>query len=274
MSCIIVAEIGINHNGCLATAMKMIKVADDAGCNCIKFQKRTIDKVYTAQELAKPRESPWGTTTRQQKEGLEFGFGEYRQIDEYCKYNDTLWFLSPWDVESVDFLSRFDPPFIKVASALITDMELLAEIRDTHIPVIISTGMSTDDEVRQAVDFLGDQLEYILACTSTYPTLTNEMNLRYITTLKQQYPGKRIGFSNHSPGIIFCLAAAALSAEMIEFHLTLDRSMYGSDQAASIESTGATRLVRDIRAIEDAMGDGKATVFPSEEVVKEKLRKK
>jgi sialic acid synthase SpsE len=204
---------------------------------------------------------------------LEFGFVEYDAIGASCRFKDIPWFASPWDVDSVGFLTQFDPPFIKVASALITDFDLLAAIRDTGVPVIISTGMSTAEEIDKAVNFFGDQLEYILACTSTYPTRTEEMNLRYIETLKKQYPNKRIGFSNHSPGIIFCLAAAALGAEMIEFHLTLDRSMYGSDQAASIEPTGARRLVRDVRAIEQGMGDGACRVWPSEEVIKGKLRK-
>jgi N-acetylneuraminate synthase len=279
MSCIIVAEIGINHNGDLDIAKKMIAEAKQAGCSVVKFQKRTVDRVYTPEQLDKPRESPWGTTTRQQKEGLEFGESDYRQIDAYCNYKITRWFASPWDVDSVAFLAHLDPPFartasaIKIPSALITDFELLAAIRQSDIPVIMSTGMSTAEEIDKAVDFFGDQLEYILACTSTYPTRAEEMNLRYIETLKKQYPHKRIGFSNHSPGIIFCLAAAALGAEMIEFHLTLDRAMYGSDQAASIEPTGARRLVRDVRAIEAAMGDGACRVWPSEEAIKEKLRK-
>jgi N-acetylneuraminate synthase len=266
---LIVAEIGINHNGSLENAKKMIDVAFEAGCDYVKFQKRTVNKVYTLKELDKPRESPWGHTVRRQKEGLELTTKEYDIIHPYCP---VLWYASPWDWESVAFVNSFDPPFIKIPSALNTHWGILEAIRESGKPVIMSTGMSTEKEVDAVVKFFGDQLEYILACTSTYPTKAEEMNLRYIATLKKEYPDKRIGFSNHSPGIIFCLAAAAMGAEMIEFHLTLDRSMYGSDQAASIEPTGARRLVRDIRAIESGLGDGKAKVWPSEESIKRKLR--
>jgi N-acetylneuraminate synthase len=268
-NCKIVAEIGINHNGSIENAKKMIDVAFEAGCDYVKFQKRTIDKVYTQEQLDTPRESPWGTTTREQKVGLELARDGYDIIHAHCP---VLWYASPWDAESVVFVDSYAPPFIKIPSALNTHWDLLEAVKESGKPVIMSTGMSTAAEVDAVVKFFGDQLEYILACTSTYPTKADEMNLRYIETLKKQYPDKRIGFSNHSPGIIFCLAAAAIGAEMIEFHLTLDRSMYGSDQAASIEPTGARRLVRDVRAIESGMGDGKARVWPSEEKIKQKLR--
>ncbi len=274
MNCLTIAEIGINHNGDLETAQKLIDAASFAGCDGVKFQKRTIDLVYSKEELDKKRESPWGNTNRQQKEGLEFGNAEYDIIDEYTKTKNLMWFGSPWDCKSVDFLAEFNPPFIKIASALITNMELLEAIKSKNIPIIISTGMSTKKEVCTAVDYLGSSLVYILACTSTYPTKAEEINLGFITTLKKEFPKHKIGFSNHSPGIIFAEAAVALDVEMIEFHITLDRTMYGSDQASSIEPFGMLRLVRNIKAIQQGMGSGEWTVFPSEELIKQKLRKK
>ncbi len=273
MSCLTIAEIGINHNGSLTTVQKLIDAASFAGCDGVKFQKRTIASVYSKEELDKKRESPWGNTNRQQKEGLEFDFTEYQVIDKYASTKNLIWFGSPWDCESVDFLAKFNPPFIKIASALITNMELLEAVKSANIPVIISTGMSTKEEVYIAVEYLGSSLVYILACTSTYPTKAEEMNLRFITTLKKEFPKHKIGFSNHSPGIVFILAAATLGAEMIEFHITLDRTMYGSDQASSIEPFGMLRAVRNIEATQQGIGTGEWTVFPSEEIIKQKLRK-
>jgi len=269
----LVAEIGINHNGDINTTKQLIRMAKEAGCDYVKFQKRTIDVVYSKEELDKPRESPWGTTNRQQKEGLEFGKQEYDEIDVCCEHIHLPWFASPWDVESVNFLINYNIPYIKVASACITDFRLLEAVRQTNIPVILSTGMSTKQEVYKAVNFLGDQVEYILACTSTYPTDTVEMNMNFIKTLKKEFPTKRIGFSNHNAGILYCVVSAALGAEMIEFHITLDRSMYGSDQAASIEMPGVRKIVNYVRSIEDAMGTGEWTVFDSEEKIKQKLRR-
>lgn len=273
MSCKIVAEIGINANGDINIAKQLMDACRLAGVDMVKFQKRTIDAVYTKEELDRPRESPWGTTNRQQKEGLEFGLKEYFDIYQYSRVNKLPFFASPWDVASVEFLKTYNPPYMKVASASITDYKLLEAIRETNIPVIISTGMSTRDEVYAAVDWFGDQLKYILACTATYPTANNEVNLNHLQTLKKEFPKYKIGFSNHSPGIIYMVAAVALGAEMIEFHVTLDRAMYGSDQAASIEVPGILSLCKYVHRLEIAMGTGEWVVFPSEQAIKDKLRK-
>lgn len=271
--CIIVADIGINHNGDIEIAKRLIDTIKLAGCDFVKFQKRTIDAVYSEEELDKHRESPWGTTNREQKAGLEFSKEEYNEIDINCNFRCIEWFASPWDVESVGFLAQYKPLYIKIASACITDFEILNAVRMTGISVILSTGMSTRKEVKEAVCYLGNQVEYILACTSTYPTADDEMNLNFIGTLKQEFPEYKIGFSNHSSGIIYMCAAVALGAEMIEFHTTLDRAMYGSDQSASIEIPGVQSVVKHVRHLEKARGSGDWIVYPSEEKIKEKLRK-
>lgn len=270
----LVGEIGINHNGSLDITKELIRVADFAKLDYVKFQKRDVNVVYTKEYLDSPRKSPWGTTQREQKEGLEFGADEYRQIDDYIKTHTSTkgWFASPWDTNSVAFLSRFKVPYIKVASAMVTNFEILDAIKQTGIPAIISTGMSTKEEVDACVNYLGNQLEYILACVSTYPTPNEHMNMNFIKTLKSTYPQYRIGFSNHNSSIQFCLAAAILGAEMVEFHMTLDRSMYGSDQAASIETSGILKIGAHIRAIDSAMGDGEWGLAPGEEEIKKKLR--
>lgn len=278
---ITVAEIGINHNGDIDIAKKLIDVAALARCDYVKFQKRTVEKVYTPEELDRPRESPWGTTNRHQKNGLEFSKSQYDEINHYCRIKNIGWFASPWDVESVDFLAWYNPEYMKVASACVTDVALLERIKETQRPVILSTGMSTHDEVLAACDILGEQVCYLLACTSTYPAAPAEMNMQFIRTLQDfehnnwmvTFPRGKIGFSNHSPGLTFCLVAAALGAEMIEFHITLDRSMYGSDQAASIEPQGVLALMKHLKAIEVGMGSGEWTVFESEEQIKRKLRR-
>lgn len=269
----IVCELGINCNGDINVAKSLINKASLSGCHYVKFQKRDINLVYSKQELDKYRESPWGNTVRDQKTKLEFDQYQYRIIDEHCHLNNIEWFASPWDVNSVDFLMQFKIPYIKIASALITDLELLSKVKYTNLPVIISTGMSTKQEVSNCVNFLGDQLEYILACTSTYPTPLNEVNLSFISTLKKEFPNKKIGFSNHHPGILFAAVSVAMGAEMIEFHATLDRSMYGTDQSASIEPPGISKLCDYVRDLSVAIGDGKWTVFPGEQIVKAKLRK-
>jgi len=271
--CLIVGECGINHNGNLTTAFKLIEDAKQAGCDFVKFQKRTVNLVYTKEELDKPRRSPWGTTNREQKNGLEFNEQDYDDINEYCRVNSIPWFGSPWDVKSVELLALYKQPYIKVASALMTDFEVLKGIKETKIPVIVSTGMTTKIELDNVLSYLDSQVEYILACTSTYPTPPEEINLNFIKTLKDEYPRYKIGFSNHFQGITYVICAAALGAEMIEFHITLDRSMYGSDQASSIEPTGVIKIVKAIRAIETGMGDGKWHVFPGEKPIKKKLRK-
>ncbi len=269
----LVAEIGINHNGNINIAKRLIDVAAIAGCDYVKFQKRTIDVVYPEEVLDKYRESPWGTTNREQKYGLEFGQNEYDQIDEYCRGKRIGWYASPWDVESVNFLRQYRPMYIKVASACLTDNELLAKMYGTAADLILSTGMSTRDELVQALSKVGTRTSHILACTSTYPTRDDEMNLNFIKTLQDQYPVYNIGFSNHSPGIQYSVVSAALGAKMIEFHITLDRAMYGSDQAASIETGGVMSLCKHVRNLEKAMGTGEWTVFESEEVIKKSLRR-
>jgi len=269
----ITAEVGINANGDINLAKKLIDVASLAGCDAVKFQKRTVEAVYTPEQLDVPRKSPWGKTNREQKYGLEFGISDYREIDEYCELKGIEWFASPWDVRSAYFLDMFFSKYIKIASASITDFELLEAVMSTGKDIIISTGMSTKEELDNALKIVGKNVKYILACTSTYPTVPDEMNLNFIKTLKEQYPQYKIGFSNHSPGIMFMVAAAALGAEMIEFHITLDRAMYGSDQAASIETGGVMSLCKHIRNIEKGMGTGDWTVFESEEKVKKSLRR-
>lgn len=269
----VVAEIGINHNGDLDIAKQLIDRAAVVGCDFVKFQKRTVNKVYTFEELEKDRESPWGTTNRQQKEGLEFHKGHYDEIDNYCFSKGIGWFASPWDVASVDFLMQYNLPFIKIPSALVTDYELLEKIQQVDVPVILSTGMCVWEEVAKAVDILAPHIEYILACTSTYPTFDHEMNLSFLKTLAEDFPEHRIGFSNHNPGIFYAAVAAAFGAQMIEFHVTLDRAMYGSDQSASIELAGMTALLKYIRRLPEAMGTGDWVVTESEQKIKDKLRK-
>lgn len=270
----LVCELGINHNGDINIAKKLIDVAALTGCDFVKFQKRTIDLVYTEEELNKYRESPWGTITREQKHGLEFGKEQYDIIDEYCKQKNIPWFGSGWDPVSVKFLASYNIPYIKVASPTITNFEVLHAVKETNLPAIVSTGMSTKKEVDSCLRFLGDQVEYILACTSTYPCNDEEMNLNFVKTLKKEYSKYRVGFSNHHPGIYFCCVAAALGSEMLEFHITLNRAGYGTDQAASIEPPGVYKIVDYVRGFEIAGGDGRWIVFPSEEIVKKKLRRK
>lgn len=271
----IVGEVGINANGSVDLAKKIIDVAVREELTYVKFQKREIPLVYTKEELDTYRESPWGTTNREQKYGLEFTREDYEEIDCYCKKKGIGWFASPWDYVSVAFLKSFDVPYMKVPSPLITDYDYLNVIKATNIPVIISTGMSTKEEFDKALDVLGSNVEYILACTSTYPTPTDEINFNFIRTLKYEYGDKyKIGYSNHHPGILYCTIAAVLGCEMIEFHMTLDRALYGSDQASSIEQAGVHKIVDYIRDMEIARGDGEWHVFPGEEKIKKKLRKK
>jgi len=268
----IVAEIGINHNGDMNIAKKLIDVAYSAGCDYVKFQKRTINLVYTEEELDAPRESPWGTTNREQKEGLEFGEYKYLEIDEYCK-GKIKWFASPWDIVSMHFLSQFDIPFIKIPSALITNEELISA-QSPKQKFIISTGGSTPDEIERAIQIIGqDRIYCILHCTSTYPTKPEEINMLAMLALKQRYPWTKVGFSNHYPGLNAMRMAAILGADMIEFHLTLDRTMYGSDQAASIEPRGLFEFMETLKLTKQMMGDGIKKVYDSEVPIMEKLRR-
>lgn len=268
----VTAEIGINHNGNILLAKELIDAAVDAGCNAVKFQKRTVFEVYTLDELGRQRESPFGTTNGDLKLGLEFGQEDYERIDAYCHKQGVLWTASCWDSGSVDFIDQFDPPYYKVASASLTDDDLLRHIRSKGKPVILSTGMSTMVEIDHAVEVLGEEDLIILHCTSTYPAQTNELNLRMIETLQVRYDVPT-GYSGHEVGLQTTLAAVALGASMVERHVTLDRSMWGSDQAASVEPQGFQRLVRDIRVIETAMGDGVKRVYESEVPVRDKLRR-
>jgi N-acetylneuraminate synthase len=268
----IVAEIGINHNGSIDLAKKLIDVAVGAGCNAVKFQKRTIEVVYSESELARPRESPFGTTNGDLKRGLEFGLDQYREIDAYCKEKGIAWFASCWDEGAVDFIDQFAPPCYKIASASLTDDNLLRHTRAKGRPIILATGMSTLEEIYHAVDVLGREDLVILHSCSTYPALYEELNLRVIPILAQQF-GVPVGYSGHETGLPSSVAAVAIGACMVERHVTLDRSMWGSDQAASLEPNGITRLVRDIRLVETALGDGVKRVMDSEVPVMEKLRR-
>lgn len=271
--CFVVAEIGINHNGDVELAKKLIDASILAGCDAVKFQKRTVDVVYTAEELARPRENPFGATNGDLKRGLEFGKAEYDEIDRYCREKGILWYVSCWDEGAVDFIEEnYDMPCYKIASASITDDNLLRHHLKTGKPIIISTGMSTLEQIDHAVEVLGKDNLVILHCTSTYPSKLSELNLRGIKTLEDRY-GVPIGYSGHEVGLATSLAAATLGACMIERHITLDRAMWGSDQAASIEPHGFSRLVKDIRAVEEAMGDGVKVVYDSEKPIIEKLRR-
>ena len=270
--CYVIAEIGINHNGDLDLAKRLISVAVGAGCDAVKFQKRTVELVYTAAELAQPRESPFGTTNADLKHALEFGYEEYHELDEFCRQVKMPWFASPWDEPSVDFLSQFDVPCYKVASASLTDDHLLLHIRAKGKPVILSTGMSTMAEIDHAVKILGRKDLVILHACSTYPAYYEELNLRVISKLQERFRVP-IGYSGHESGITSSVAATVMGACVVERHITVDRAMWGTDQAASLEPNGVLRLVRDIRLVEQSMGDGVKKVYEREFPIRKKLRR-
>ncbi len=270
--CFLVAEIGINHNGDVELAKKLIDAAAVAGCDAVKFQKRSIDVVYTSEELARPRESQFGTTNGDLKRGLEFTRSQYAEIDAHSRQIGMAWFASCWDEASVDFIETFNPPFYKIASASLTDDNLLKYHRRLGKPIVLSTGMSTLEEIDHAVDVLGKKNLVLLHCTSTYPSRVEELNLKAIHSLADRYDVP-IGYSGHEVGLYTSLAAAVLGACFIERHITLDRAMWGSDQAASVEPQGFARLVKDIRAVELAMGDGIKKVYLSEVPIMQKLRR-
>ncbi len=273
--CFVIAEIGINHNGDVEIAKKLIDVAEAAGCNAVKFQKRTINVVYTPEELAKPRENPFGETNGDLKYGLEFEEEDYREIDRYCKDLGILWFASCWDEGSVDFIERFHPPCYKIASASLTDDQLLTYTRKAaaNRPILLSTGMSTLEQIDHAVEVLGKKDLLLLHACSTYPSYYNEINLKVIPTLANRY-NVPVGYSGHETGLPSTIAAVAMGACMVERHISLDRSMWGSDQAASLEPNGVIRLIRDIRLIETSMGDGVKRVIEREVPILQKLRRK
>ena len=267
----VIAEIGINHNGDIDLAKELIDMAHTSGCDAVKFQKRNVEEVYSTEELDKPRESPWGTTTREQKHGIEFNIVQYKELEEYADEKGLDFIVSCWDLDSLQEVEdNLNVKYHKVASALATDRDFLEAIHYTGKPIILSTGMCTDEQVDAALKIL-KHTEYVLACTSTYPTKEEEVNLNYINTLKEKYPYLSVGFSNHYNGLAACIGATALGAECLEFHITKDRTMYGSDQVASIESVN--ELMVSVRKIERMLGDGKKVVYDSEVPIAEKLRK-
>lgn len=273
MSIFIIAEIGINHNGDVEIARQLIDVAKEAGADAVKFQKRNIDLVYSKELLDSPRESPWGTTQREQKEGLEFSLDEYKEIDAYCKEKGIEWFASAWDLESLKILRQFDLKYNKVASAMIVYEDLLNEIASEKKHTFISTGMTTFKEIDRAVDiFKKANCPFeLMHCVSTYPMDDEDANLNCIKTLRDRYQCD-VGYSGHEVGLAVSYAAAALGITSLERHITLNRAMYGSDQAASVESAGFRHLVGAVRKIERAMGNGEKTLNNKEISVAEKLR--
>lgn len=270
--CFIIAEIGINHNGSVELAKKLIDIAAMAGCDAVKFQKRTVNVVYSKEELAKERESIFGTTNGDLKRGLEFSLNQYNQINDYCKKKGIMWFASCWDEGSVDFIEQFDPPCYKISSASLTDDNLLRHTKATGKPILLSTGMSTMDEIQHAVDILGEDNLIMYHCTSTYPTDASEINLKVIDTFKKKFSCP-IGFSGHERGIMPSILSVAQGACSVERHITTDRTLWGSDHAASLEPDGLYRLVRDIRQVPITLGDGFKRVYKTELPIIDKLRR-
>jgi N-acetylneuraminate synthase len=269
----VIGEIGINHNGDLEVAKQLIDVAVVAGCDAVKFQKRTPELCVPPEQRDLMRETPWGIMTYlDYRHRVEFGQDEYVEIDGYCRQKGIAWFVSCWDPASVDFVEKFDPPCYKVASASLTDQELLQRLIETGRPLIVSTGMSTMEEIRAAVEQVSPERLLLAHATSTYPCKPEELNLRMLATLREEFDCP-VGYSGHEVGLQTTLAAVALGAAFVERHITLDRAMWGSDQAASIEPGGLIRLVRDIRVIEAALGDGVKHVYDSELPVRDRLRR-
>ena len=269
----IIGEIGINHNGDINIAKKLIDSAVNAGCDAVKFQKRNPDICVPDHQKSIMRETPWGYISYlDYKYKVEFGKKEYDIIDDYCKKKNIHWFVSCWDNDSVDFILDYDTPCIKVASASITDYELLNYIKSTNLPVIISSGMSTIDEVKNSVKIFSSHDLALLHSVSTYPAKIEELNLNVIRTYYDLFPNTLIGYSGHEVGLSTSYAAVALGAKIIERHITLDRSMWGTDQGASIEPQGLIKLVKNIRVIENSLGDGKKVVTNSEKSIRKKLR--
>ena len=270
--CFIIAEIGINHNGSLKDAKRLIDMAVSNGCNAVKFQKRTVDVVYSKEELERPRPNVFGETNGDLKRGLEFGLEEYKEIDEYCKQKNIMWFASCWDKGSVDFIDQFNPPCYKIASASLTDDELLKYTKSKGKPILLSTGMSTMEEIEHAMEILGEENTIIYHCTATYPSNSNEINLNCIKTLKERFSCP-VGYSGHERGIAPSILAVGLGACSVESHITLDRTNWGSDQAASLETPGLFHMVRDIRQVPMLLSDGKKVVYEREIPIRKKLRR-
>jgi len=270
----VIAEIGINHNGSVEIAKRLIDGAVAAGCDCVKFQKRTPDLCVPPEQRDQERDTPWGRLPYlEYRKRVEFNFAQYAELARYCQSRDIAWTASCWDAPSVDFLTAFDPPFIKAPSAALTDHELLRAMRATGRPLILSTGMSTMEEIDAAVEAVGDADLLLAHATSTYPCQPGELNLRMIPTLRDRFGGVPVGYSGHETGLATTYAAVALGAAFVERHITLDRSMWGSDQAASVEIVGLVRLVRDLRNIETALGDGVKRVYASEMGARKRLRR-
>ncbi len=269
----VIAEIGINHNGDMNIVKKLIDGAVVAGCDAVKFQKRTIETVYTKADLDRPRESPWGTTNREQKMGLELSQRDYEEIDKYCRERNIQWFASAWDVESQKFLQQFDLSYNKIASAMLTHKELLEVVAAEGRHTFISTGMSTIEQIDKAVEiFQNARCSFeLMHCNSQYPMPTERANLNTITTLRNRYDCN-VGYSGHETDTSVSVAAVALGASSLERHITLDRCMYGSDQVASIEISKLCQLVSEVRKIEKSLGDGVKSVTEEEAACAEKLR--
>jgi len=274
---LVIGEIGINHNADMNLTKSIIALAKNYGCTHVKFQKKTPDLCVPEHQKQTTVNTPWGYPMKyiDYKNKMEFTEDQYKEIDRYCALEDIEWFASVWDIPSLEFILKFNPPFIKIPSALITDISLLKECKKADIPCILSTGMSTEEEIKAAVDILNDNLDYILHTTSSYPTPNSEMNMRKFFTLKNLYGNKyRIGFSNHCADIIYIAQAYVMGAEMLEFHITLDRNLPGTDQWASVGPKGLDKIMKHLNNISLGWGDGELKVQDSEVKIKEKLRKK
>ena len=270
--CFVIAEIGINHNGSLDIATQLIDVAVNAGCDAVKFQKRTPELCVPQEQRDILRETPWGVMKYiDYKKKIEFGYDEYQQIDLYCNSKNILWFTSCWDHDAIDFMEQFNPCCYKIASASLTDDKLLQKLKDTQRPLILSTGMSTMPEIQHAVNLLSKENVLLAQATSAYPCQHDEINLNFMTTLREKF-NCPVGYSGHEIGLQVSIAAAAVGACFIERHITLDRAMWGSDHAASLEPGGLCKLVRDIRIVEKALGDGIKRVYDSEKLAIKRLR--
>jgi N-acetylneuraminate synthase len=273
MSVFLIAEIGINHNGDINITKQLINVAKSSGWNAVKFQKRDIDLVYSQELLNSPRESPWGTTQRDQKMGLEFGEKEYNEIDRYCKELGIIWFASAWDVNSLEFLDKYNLKYNKVPSAMIVSKDFLKQVAKRRRHTFISTAMSTMEQIGEAVEIFraADCPFELMHCVGTYPMKVEHANLNCILTLRNKF-NCPVGYSGHETGLAVSIGAAMYGISALERHITLDRAMYGSDQAASVEPLGVMQLGRYVRILESAQGDGIKRILPEEEVVASKLR--